>query len=374
MDIQQALADAASAALADTTASATPTPAVPAPADTQDDTPAAAAVEAPEDTTAVTPEDTTEDAEPSEAEATEETTEEATPELPGGYVAVPTVTEGLATEFTLKDAEGEVEVPDLIVEYKANGKVRQDRLDKVVKLAQFGVYNEEREQKMQQAERDALSLKSEREELSQLIEEREAQLERLLTDEDYFLAVRDAFSQENSPERRAQRAEQQVKDLRVQTEMQRITEAGQQFYTGEVQPAIQLIAEALPSVSRQELEERMAYAMQLHAAVAPNGQTYLPASQFDAARQYIVQDLAIWAQMQHARRSESAPSPQVKEAQAAVAKAQVEAQKAKRAVGQATKPVGRAASNTPAKPKAAKPATVDDALDSAMSEIMASIR
>ncbi len=252
--------------------------------------------------------------------------------------------------------------------------MRQDRLDKVVKLAQFGVYNEEREQKMQQAERDALSLKSEREELSQLIEEREAQLERLLTDEDYFLAVRDAFSQENSPERRAQRAEQQVKDLRVQTEMQRITEAGQQFYTGEVQPAIQLIAEALPSVSRQELEERMAYAMQLHAAVAPNGQTYLPASQFDAARQYIVQDLAIWAQMQHARRSESAPSPQVKEAQAAVAKAQVEAQKAKRAVGQATKPVGRAASNTPAKPKAAKPATVDDALDSAMSEIMASIR
>jgi len=374
MDIQQALADAASAALADTTASATPTPAVPAPADTQDDTPAAAAVEAPEDTTAVTPEDTTEDAEPSEAEATEETTEEATPELPGGYVAVPTVTEGLATEFTLKDAEGEVEVPDLIVEYKANGKVRQDRLDKVVKLAQFGVYNEEREQKLQQTEREAVSLKSEREELAQLIEEREAQLERLLTDEDYFLAVREAYSQENSPERRAQRAEQQVKDLRVQTEMQRITEAGQQFYTGEVQPAIQLIAEALPSVSPQELEERMAYAMQLHAAVAPNGQTYLPASQFDAARQYIVQDLAVWAQMQHARRSESAPSSQVKEAQAAVAKAQVEAQKAKRAVGQATKPVGRAASNTPAKPKAAKPATVDDALDSAMSEILASIR
>jgi len=373
MDIQQALADAASAALAETTASATPTPAVPAPAEPQDPKTAnAPEAEAPE-----APEDVTETAEEAEEEATEEATEETTDEaleLPGGYVAVPTVTEGLATEFTLRDAEGEVEVPDLIVEYKANGKVRQDRLDKVVKLAQFGVYNEEREQKLQQTEREAVSLKSEREELAQLIEEREAQLERLLTDEDYFLAVREAYSQENSPERRAQRAEQQVKDLRVQTEMQRITEAGQQFYTGEVQPAIQLIAEALPSVSPQELEERMAYAMQLHAAVAPNGQTYLPASQFDAARQYIVQDLAVWAQMQHARRSESAPSSQVKEAQAAVAKAQVEAQKAKRAVGQATKPVGRAASNTPAKPKAAKPATVDDALDSAMSEILASIR
>ena len=372
MDIQQALADAASAALADTTVSAIPTPAAPAPADTQDPktakAPEAEAPEAPELTDEVT-----EGAEDTPEETTEETADEAL-ELPGGYVAVPTVTEGLATEFTLRDAEREVEVPDLIVEYKANGKVRQDRLDKVVKLAQFGVYNEEREQKLQQTEREAVSLKSEREELAQLIEEREAQLERLLTDEDYFLAVREAYSQENSPERRAQRAEQQVKDLRVQTEMQRITEAGQQFYTGEVQPAIQLIAEALPSVSPQELEERMAYAMQLHAAVAPNGQTYLPASQFDAARQYIVQDLAVWAQMQHARRSESAPSSQVKEAQAAVAKAQVEAQKAKRAVGQATKPVGRAASNTPAKPKAAKPATVDDALDSAMSEILASIR
>lgn len=371
MDIQQALADAASAALADTTVSATPTPAAPAPADTQDPktakAPEAEAPEAPESTDEVT-----EDAEDTTEETTEETADEAL-ELPGGYVAVPTVTEGLATEFTLRDAEGEVEVPDLIVEYKANGKVRQDRLDKVVKLAQFGVYNEEREQKLQQTEREAVSLKSEREELAQLIEEREAQLERLLTDEDYFLAVREAYSQENSPERRAQRAEQQVKDLRVQTEMQRITEAGQQFYTGEVQPAIQLIAEALPSVSPQELEERMAYAMQLHAAVAPNGQTYLPASQFDAARQYIVQDLAVWAQMQHARRSESAPSSQVKEAQAAVAKAQVEAQKAKRAVGQATKPVGRAGA-TPAKPKASKPSTIDDALDSAMSEILSSLR
>ncbi len=363
MDISTALSEAAEAAMASVATAPADAP-PPAP-------PATEAPVAPEPDEA--PEDETEASDP---DAPDETSEESTedPALPEGYVAVPVVEDQLATEFTLRDAEGEVEIPALIVEYKANGKVRQDRLDKVVKLAQFGVYNEEREQKLQQTEREAVSLKSEREELAQLIEEREAQLERLLTDEDYFLAVREAYSQENSPERRAQRAEQQVKDLRVQTEMQRITEAGQQFYTGEVQPAIQLIAEALPSVSPQELEERMAYAMQLHAAVAPNGQTYLPASQFDAARQYIVQDLAVWAQMQHARRSESAPSSQVKEAQAAVAKAQVEAQKAKRAVGQATKPVGRAASNTPAKPKAAKPATVDDALDSAMSEILASIR
>ena len=155
--------------------------------------------------------------------------------------------------------------------------------------------------------------------------------------------------------------------------MASITSEGQRFYTSEVQPALDLIAQSLPTVSPAELEERMAYAMQLHAQVGPNGQPYLPASAYDAARQYIINDLAIWAQMTHARRSEPATSPALEQAQAAAAKAQVEAQKAKRAVGQATKPVGRA-SNTPAKPKAAKLATVDDALDSAMSEILSSIR
>jgi hypothetical protein len=113
--------------------------------------------------------------------------------------------------------------------------------------------------------------------------------------------------------------------------------------------------------------------MQLHAKAAPNGKTYLPVSEYAALRQYIVEDLSVWAQMTHARRSPPATTPKLEQAQAAAAKAQVEAQKAKRVVGQATKPVGRA-SSTPAKPKAAKPATVDDALDSAMSEILSSFR
>ncbi|MFZ9959956.1 MAG: hypothetical protein ACO3GP_06155, partial [Candidatus Limnocylindrus sp.] len=277
------------------------------------------------------------------------------------------------TEFVLKDAEGEVEIPALIVEYKANGKVRQDRLDQVVKLAQFGVYNEAREQQIKQVEQEARSLQQEREELAKVLDEREAQLERILSDEDFFLTVRDAYLAENSPERRAERAEREIENIKIQSQVAEISRQGQAFYESEVKPAIDLIANALPSVTPAELEERMAYAMQLHAQVGPNGQPYLPASQFEAARQYILNDLALWAQMMHARRSEPATSPALEQAQAATAKAQIAAQKAKRAVGQATRPVGRA-SSAPAKPKAAKPATVDDALDSAMSEILASIR
>ena len=78
--------------------------------------------------------------------------------------------------------------------------------------------------------------------------------------------------------------------------------------------------------------------------------------------------------MTHARRSEAATPPQVAAAQQAAVKAQVEAQKAKRALGKATQPVGRAATPDKGKPKASKPKTLDDALDSAMDEILSSIR
>lgn len=361
MDIQQALTDAVEAAMpVPTPVAAEPEPQEPAePQDAQ---------EVAADASDVTSDEATEEAPETETEASDDAVA-----MPEGYVAVPVVTDKLATDFTLSDAEGEVEIPALMVEYKANGKVRKDRLDQVVKLAQFGVYNEEREQKVRQVEQQTVQLQQERDELARLIDEREAQLERILSDEDFFLTVRDAYAAENSPEKRAERAEREVQQIKMQSQLADISRQGQVFYEGEVRPALDLIAQALPTVSPAELEERMAYAMQLHAQVGPNGQPYLPASQFDAARQYIVNDLAMWAQMMHARRSEPATSPQLEQAQAAVAKAQVEAQKAKRAVGQATKPVGRA-SSAPAKPKVTKPATIDDAVDSAMSEILSSLR
>jgi len=277
MDISTALSEAAEAAMASVAtapADAPPPapPAIEAPAADEPD-------EQPEESTDASDEDAS-------ADATDETPDD--PALPEGYVAVPVVEDQLATEFVLRDAEGEVEIPALIVEYKANGKVRKDRLDQVVKLAQFGVYNEAREQQYKQVEQQADALQAEREEYAQLLSEREAQLERLLQDEDFFLSVRDAYQAENSPEKRAERAEREVERVRVEAQMTQIQQHGQQFYQAEVKPALDLIAQTLPSVTPEELEERMAYAMQLHAQVGPNGQPYLPASQFDAARQYIV--------------------------------------------------------------------------------------
>ena len=296
-------------------------------------------------------------------------------ELPEGYVAVPVVTDGLATEFTLKDAEGEVEIPDLVVEYKANGKVRQDRLDQVVKLAQWGVYNAEREQQVKQVEQQAQIAQQELQEYVTVLEEREKQIERLLTDENFLHAVREAYEVENSPERRAERAMQETENLRVQYQMADIERSGAQFYESEVSPAIDMIVAALPTIAPDELLERFTYAMQAHVERAPNGQAYIPASRYDAVRKYIVDDLASWAQFQHSRRAQPvAPSPvQAKESKE-LERARVDAQKAKRVVGQATKPVGRAGGTGTEKPRASRIASVDDAVSSALDEVLSAIR
>lgn len=286
-------------------------------------------------------------------------------ELPEGFVAVPTVSDTLATEFKLMDEQGEVEVPALIVEYKANGKVRQDRLDQVVKLAQWGVYNQEREQKLQTEVQQQIA------EYQQALAEREAQMERLLNDEEFRERTYEAYLAETSPERRAERAEQAVENLRIQYQMQSISTSGEQFLAAEVVPAIRMITDALPTVTAEELEAKLEMAVQAHAERAPNGVPYVPPSRYDAIRKYILDDLALWAHAAHLQRSQPT---QASKADVELERARVEAQKAKRAVGQKLKPVGTVGAQAD-RPKAApKPTTVDDAVDSALRSVLSSIR
>lgn len=359
-------------AIADAVASAMPVPqpegedvAAPDP-----DTPEAADDAAPEadvvDAAAPAPDA----GEPSGDDAGAEAPSDAPVELPDGYVAVPTVAEGLATEFKLLDGEGEVEVPALMVEYKANGKVRQDRLDQVVKLAQWGVYNQEREQKLQQETQGKV------EEALQALKEREAQMERLLTDEDFLYAVREAYAAENTPEKRVERVEAEKAAMRVEYELQSISQAGEQFYQAEVAPALQLIQQALPTLSAEELESKLQMALQAHVEVAPNGVAYVPPSRYDAIRQYIVEDLALWAQAAHTRRHQPVAQRSAEQAKAAaeLERAQVEAQKAKRMVGQKLKPVGQPGATADRPAKAKTIVSVDDAVESALSSVLSSIR
>jgi hypothetical protein len=354
-------------AISDAVASAMPTPSPEeVAADDAADSSTSRVAKTPDSAEAVSDVDATDEASSDAAEDSSGDVQGAeAPDLPDGYVAVPTVTDGLATEFVLRDENGEVEVPALIVEYKANGKIRQDRLDQVVKLAQWGVYNQEREQKLQETVQQQIS------EYEQLVKQREAQMERLLTDEDFLYAVREAYEAENTPERRVERIQQEKEALRLEYQLQSISQTGEQFYAKEIAPALRMIQQALPSIGPDELESKLQMALQAHVETAPNGVIFVPPSRYDAIRQYIIEDLSLWAQAAHDRRVKPAQQAKV---QAELERAQVEAQKAKRAIGQKLKPVGQAGVS-PDRPKASRSiVSVDDAVESALSSVLSSIR
>lgn len=319
----------------------------------------------------------TPEGEETDAEATDDgdSSEADAVTLPEGFVVVDPVVEGLVTDFTIRDADGdELEIPALMVEYKANGKVRTDRLDQVVKLAQFGVYNQEREQQVRQVEEEARAVAEQREEIAQMLAEREAQLERLLTDDDFFLAVQERFLAENSPERRAARAEEQLQSLHIQQQLQQISSVGENFLETELSPALSIITQALPTIQQEELDERLALAMQAHLVLGPGNVPYLPESRYAAVRKYIVEDLAPWAQMVHASRSEARRDPEKERLVQERDSARIASQKAKRQIGQTLKAVTRSPQAAPARPKAKAPATIDDAVDSALSSVLSSLR
>ena len=307
-----------------------------------------------------------EEIEVSETEDTETEAEESEPEVEAAseeYVNVPVLDDELATNFTLFDAEGELEIPDVIVEYKANGKVRKDRLDKVVKLAQ------QRFSPDPEAQEKTNLVTQQRDQLEQQLIEREQQLVRLLQEDEYYYNAREAFVQENSPELRAERAEQKVRNMQVAHEMSKIENEGGKFWEAELEPAIGMLADALPTVSSDELAQKCVQGIQQYMELAPNGQPYVPSHKFDAVREYILEDLAYWAQLQHGKRSESTGTAKDDAALKKLEKARVEAQKAKRLVGQKTKPVGRAGKTRSPK-KQRRAATVDDALDSALDSVL----
>lgn len=356
MSLAESMEAAAADVLAGMLPPEPPTP-VAAPTDTPEEEVPAVEAEAP-------------DGEPEAEEADPEESAEKTEAVPEGYAKVGVIADKLATEFVIRDAEGEIAVPDVVIEYKANGKVRKDRLDQVVKLAQFGVYNEERERKVAQTETQLRSLTDERATLAKTLEEREAQLERILTDDNFFEAVREAYQRENSPEQRATRAEQEAQQLREAQKYAPMFAEQEQFNDREVVPALNMIAQALPDVTVEELESKLAMVVLANAEMAPTGDRFIPSSRFDAIRQYIVEDLAMWAQMQQARRSEGRQPVQA--APSELDKARIEAQKAKRQVGQATKPMSSA--NGKVAPKKAKaPANVDEAQAQAENEVLASL-
>jgi hypothetical protein len=206
------------------------------------------------------------------------------------------------TKFQVFDTEGELEPPaDLTFTFTANGKVRENvPLDKVILLAQQGYYNHEEKQRVEQTAREANAIKDEHAKLATVVEAFKENFDRIFTDDEYLLEVREEYRKRNTPEEKAKKLEKENARLR----QERVMEAEGQTVHAAIQniilPAFQRIRGESPTVSEHELLGR--YTIDT-APYLVNGR--LPASRIAEVQRLVEVDLAHWAKGLHIQRTEA---------------------------------------------------------------------
>lgn len=318
-----------------------------------DPTPDAAHV-GPEDTVQEADTAPADDVKDESAPAPEKTDE---PALPEGMVAVPPI-EKPATEFKVLDDKGEIEAPALLIEFTANGKPRKEPLDKVVKLAQWGVYNHERHLQAEQAFAKAQQADQTVQQMQARVQEYEQAVEAMLEDPDKYLDAQAEYAKRNTPEARLAAKEAALAE---QNERIAFTEAQQQggaFMDEKVGPALKLIADNFPTVSEDDLAARLLLFANPYMVHTKFGSVIHPDAH-PAIAKAIAEDIFVWAQQVHEARLADKQAT-VAEAQKEVAKVRVESQKAKNLVAKAVKPTGRATAEKKTRPA---PKDADEAHD-----------
>jgi hypothetical protein len=315
---------------------------------------------------------------------TEATAAEATAEAPDGEteaepeaaeeVPIPLAKRDPIVPLTVKVGDKEITgLPDLMVTYTTpGGKTRTDPLDKLARLAADGIYSEQREQRFRTIEQQNLETQQMLEQYKSQLEQREAYLEQLLADETTYVAEKDAWDRQNTPEMRLERQRQQLEQERQQMELQRVAQQGEQYFTGTLTPALDLIAEAVPMVEPEELVAKVA----LYVRTLEGRKGYVTPDQYQQLNQFVLEEVAPWAQSLHEARTEkygtraaavSTPATTAQDKKAVA----VQSQKAKAVVAKAVKPVGKGAGVAPKSRPA--PSSVDDAMDDAVQAAIDSV-
>ena len=299
-----------------------------------------------------------------EAEASDAAEATETTETPSTF-DIPLAEREPMVPLTVQVAGAEVKgLPDMTITYTTpGGKTRTDPLDKVVRLAADGIYSEQREQRFRSIEQQALQAQQELESYKQELAQQNAYLEQLMADENRYLNEKDVWDRMNTPEMRLQREREQLEAQRQQMELQRIASTGEQYFTQTLTPALDLIASAVPTVEPEELVAKVTlYVKQLEGRKG-----YLTPDQYEYVNQFLVEEVAPWAQSLNESRQEKWGK---RSAPAAVATpapdkaAAVQTQKAKATVAKAMKPAGRGAAPAPKSRPA--PTNVDDIMDDAV--------
>ncbi|MHB1097888.1 MAG: hypothetical protein ACYC3F_17150 [Gemmatimonadaceae bacterium] len=317
--------------------------------------------------------------------ASTEPVEPTEPVLPEGFAAVKPI-EGreLAAQFAVLDAEGELAIPDVTIAFVANGRERREPLDKVVKLAQMGVYNHEREQKITQQQEEARQVQAQFAEAQQALQQYQQYVEQLLSDETAYLTEQERFALQNTPEARLQRERERLAAEQQQFTMRQQMAQAEGFVSQQLLPAMDLLAASLDTVSKEEIAAKLVVLMQPYQR---NG--FVPPEHHTQIKQLLAHEVLPWAEQLHEERlswrqqasrpatpSSPAPTssaPSATAAATAATNAQANAQKEKRRIGAVLRPVVAAntAPQTRETPRPAPPpATAREAIESSVQDIL----
>lgn len=304
-------------------------------------------------------------------------------ELPEGFVAPAKADRQLKTQFKLLDKDGtELEVPEVMIAFKANGKDRSATLDHVVKMAEWGVYNQEREQQWETKLRQADQTQQNYQQLVSYARQLEAEKDALLSDDSAYLRAKARHDALNTPQALAERARMETQQAREQLQVTQIHAQGAQFFNAELVPAINTITKSLPLVSDEEIGAKMLLITERFKVQTSYGGV-IPPQQYDAIRQALLTDVVPWAQQLNDAREQDRSAAlkesttKTKQAEQSARTAQIDAQKAKSLVGRVTRPGARGGSqstSTREQPKPAPIRTVDDAEKAALAATLEAMR
>ena len=309
-------------------------------------------------------------AKPADATATPEKADKGKQPVDGERVELPVADPAtLMTTFTLKDGQGELAIPQgLMIEYTANGKTRSDPLDKVVKLAQMGHYQVEREQRVQQTEAQSEEIRAYAGDIEQRLAQREAQMIQLLSDPDFREHAIQGYQAQQTPEKQLERQRQETDSLRLQQERQTITQQNA-AYRGELLTSFDLLVQAVPNVSDREIGQKLDGF--LNRLKDPRTGLVRPHQQAQI-NQFFLDDLVPWAQSlddyratlngtRSGKQSQVASAEAKKQTQAELDAANLRAAKARRAATANLRPAG--ARGTPRTAPAKVPVTTGEILE-----------
>jgi hypothetical protein len=279
----------------------------------------------------------------------------------------------LAAQFAVFDDEGELEIPDLKLTFTADGgkEFKQVPLDKVVRLAQQGVYNHRLQTEVQEARETQVRLEQERSRITEIEAARDraiALAERLLTDETFFESALTEYQAYNAPDAVIARQRAEIEALRnAKSQPAQTSESDQakQFFDTKAAPVIQSIASQFSTVTGEELIGKF---MLLTAPLQVNGR--VPVQRLADVERIIVNELAPWAQHLHEDRAaeQARRAKAVKDAE----RAKLAAATQKRQLARAIKPAGRASPDVaPRRPSAG---TADDEAAALIADIAGTLR